>query len=122
LGDSFYAGNNRNSREHLSIVISHPNPGGLVLTVNITHLYPEDPFQDKSCILRRGCHKNITKDSVVKYARPFQFEAKKLATLIDCDIYFPGERFTAKQLIEIQNGARKSEALPPWAEAYFPYF
>jgi hypothetical protein len=122
LGDSFYAPNKYNSKEHLSIVISKPNPDGKILTVNVTHLYAEDPNQDKSCTLLKGCHPNITKDSVVNYARPFAFDAKKLTTLVDCAIYQAGERFSESQVVEIQKGARISEALPLWAQAYFGYF
>jgi hypothetical protein len=122
IGGTFYCGNERNSKEHLYVVISKPDREGKILAVNVTEYYDNNPYQDNSCVLEAGCHPAIRKRSRINYADAFAFEASGLTILLDLGVYTSAPKFNYSIVKRIQDGARKSDALKLGFASFFDFF
>jgi hypothetical protein len=106
---------------HLKVVISEPDPEGMVLVVSVTSVPTTRRF-DQSCILEAGCHDFITRRSYVSYAH--SVELNNVGILKE---KFKGELIskpdaTPDILERIQEGARVSRFLSRSLRKYFAYF
>jgi hypothetical protein len=91
LGDTFWAQNpNSNNPPHLYFVITDSiRNGGRVLLVNMTE---RKTGSDESCILKRGDHPSVTKESVIQYAEAIFPEARMIEQVAYAGIFKPGVR------------------------------
>jgi hypothetical protein len=106
---------------HLKIIISEPDPEGMVLVVSITSAPTTRRFDD-SCILEPGSHEFIIHRSYVSYAH-----SVGLNNVSILNEKFKGELITKPDVTGdvlqcIQDGARGSRFLPRELKKYFAYF
>lgn len=119
---TFWSKDESNKKQkHLRFVISDPNADGKVLLVNMTTVN-NTGREDLSCELFPGDHESVKHHSYIKYDRAFEFDSIKLLNEkfrgeIECT-----DQISEKVLVKIQDGARKSPALPEKFRSFFTYF
>jgi hypothetical protein len=110
LGDTFWAQNpNSNNPPHLYFVITDSiRNGGRVLLVNMTE---RKTGSDESCILKRGDHPSVTKESVIQYAEAIFPEARKIEQVAYTGVFKSGVRAESSLVRRILAGAMISRHL-----------
>jgi len=110
-------------KEHLRFIISDPDADRKILTVNMTTV-KNTGRPDLSCVLYPGDHESVKHPSYIKYDEAFELDSIKLleAKLKGSSEFRFTEQISEKVLVKIQDGARKSPALPEKFRSFFTYF
>lgn len=108
------------------MVISEPDENNCVLCVNITDYDVlndyDDPNIDKSCILLPPSHEFITKPSRVYYEDARVMRINVIEDEIRKRTFIQKPDITDGILIKVQNGCKKTDALPKKLKKYFSLF
>ena len=118
IRDTFYIVDNK---EYLHFVISIPDENRYMLIVNASVLNKTNKT-DNSCILEINDHPLIKRTSFIDYAHTFAENKKYLDILLKDNILKKGESISKDILEKIQNGARKTDALPNKFKRFYQYF
>lgn len=118
-GDSLFLKNPGTGVGHLYFILTEPNKDNRVLLVNITtHRFGKD----ETCILNVGDHPFIRHKSVVEYSEAIEPKLTQIEKLLETG-YSNTPASASDDLLErMQDGARKSPALPSKYTRYFDYF
>lgn len=110
--------------KHLHIVCNDPIPypkyanAESVLLVNITTLYPEQPF-DGSCILNVGDHPFINHQSYVYYGKADIFAATSLVAGVQSGELVIRQACPDSTFIRILSGFEVSKKVPGKVKTYY---
>lgn len=110
-----------NPKRHLYIVISDSDVDNRVLIVSL-NTFKNNGREDTSCLLFKGDHSFIKQKSYIRYDRAEEIEEVRLLQLKLKGLIVLKEDISPKVLKRIQNGAKKSNALPRKFKKYFQYF
>jgi hypothetical protein len=106
---------------HLRFVLSDPDVDGKVLVVHMTSSR-ENGREDQSCILQAGDHDCVRNRSFIRYDRAFERELMSLLIEKTNGSISVEPDLDPAILTRIQEGAKKSAALPKKFKKYFDYF
>lgn len=106
---------------HLKVVISEPDPEGMVLVVSVTSAPATRRFDD-SCILEAGSHEFIIRRSYVSYVHSVELNNVAILNEKFRDELVSKPDVTPDVLQRIQDGARASRFLPRALKKHFAYF
>lgn len=116
-GMAFLAAKQNESREHLWVVLTKPNPGDdRVLVVNVT---TRRSHSETTTILPAGCHKFINKESVVYYSDARLVAARQIEALTRNRDIVVQPPVSAEVLAAIQSGVLKSTKIAGFYQSYF---
>ena len=108
-------------KPHLNFVISDPDVDGEMLIVNMTSVH-DTGREDLSCELYPGDHHCITLKSYIRYKDPLVLNSFELVKAKFSGLYEFENEISDDVLMRIQEGARKSLALPEKFKSFFDYF
>lgn len=94
---------------HPWFVCTQPDRNGFLVAVNVTDA---ERAQDKTCILRRGDHQLIIKDSAVYYDLAELRSLESFKVMIDRKTIKPGEPASDELIVRIRQGAIDSAHTP----------
>ncbi len=110
-----------NPLKHLYFVISNLDIDNNVLVVNMT-TFKNTGREDLSCLLNIDDHPEITNKSYIKYDKAIELGTAKIIELAMKKIIILKKDLDPTVLKRIQEGAKKSRALPGKFKKYFSYF
>jgi len=104
VGDTFL-NRNTSSPLHLWFVCTHPNASDDVVILNLTD---SDNLSDGTCLLSKGDHPFITRDSGIAYGRGQIVKAARLAEMKNSGTITPRQQADAALIDRIRQGALQS--------------
>lgn len=120
-GTTFWRKDESGSYFHLRFAISEPDIDGTVLVVGMSTLQGTGR-EDLSCVLKPGDHPQVREDSYIRYDRACALSyLKLLQEKVRGELTMVAD-LAPLILARIQNGARKSRALPGKFRKYIPLF
>ena len=111
----------KSRKMHLKIVISDPDPEGMVLVVSVSTIR-KGVFHDPACPLHVGDHHFIKDPSYISYYYAMELSSVKILQEKFNGIIVPKDDVSVDILIRIQEGAKKSRFLPKFLRKYFDFF